>query len=179
MTNTSSKTKNLVICAIFVALLAICSWLSIPLTVPVTMQTFAVFLCAGLLGTKRSCASIICWIILGFIGVPVFAGFQGGPSVIFGPLGGYILGFIISAIIVGVVSEKINRKPAVLIIAMVIGLIVCYAFGTVWFMYFYGKAAGPIGISAALSMCVIPFVIPDLAKIALAVFLTKRLERFV
>lgn len=179
MTNTSSKTKNLVICAIFVALLAICSWISIPLTVPVTMQTFAIFLCAGLLGTKRSCASIACWIILGFIGVPVFAGFQGGPAVIFGPLGGYILGFLISAVIVGIAAEKLGRKAAVLAVFMVIGLILCYAFGTVWFMYFYGKAAGPVGIGAALSMCVIPFVIPDLAKIALAVFLTKRLERFV
>ncbi|MBQ0079147.1 MAG: biotin transporter BioY [Eubacterium sp.] len=177
--NNRNRTLSIALCGLFVALLAICSWISIPLTVPVTMQTFAVFLCAGLLGTKRSVASIGCWILMGFIGVPVFAGFQGGPAVIIGPLGGYIVGFIVTAIIVGVASDKISRKPVVLGVAMFIGLVICYAIGTVWFMYFYTKASGPIGLGATLGMCVFPFVIPDCVKIVIAVILTKRLERFV
>lgn len=174
-----NKTQNLAICGLFVALLAICSWISIPLTVPVTMQTFAVFLCAGLLGTKRSLASIGCWILMGFVGVPVFAGFQGGPSVIIGPLGGYIVGFMVTALIVGITAEKISKNAVALGVAMFIGLVVCYAIGTVWFMYFYAKAAGPIGLGATLGMCVFPFIIPDCVKIVIAVILTKRLERFV
>ena len=177
--NISSKTKNMVICAIFVALITICSWISIPTAVPFTMQTFAIFLCAGLLGTKRSVLFIICWILIGVAGIPVFAGFQSGPSVILGPLGGYILGFIVLALIVGIASEKLGRKYPVLIISMTAGLAVCYLFGTVWFVYFYGQSTGPIGFTAALSTCVIPFVIPDLAKLAAAVVLVKRLEKFV
>lgn len=177
--NISSKTGNLVICAIFVALITICSWISIPTAVPFTMQTFAMFLCAGLLGTKRSISSIICWILIGVIGIPVFAGFQSGPSVLWGPLGGYILGFIALALIVGVASDKLGRTYPVLIISMVAGLAICYLFGTLWFVYFYGQATGPIGFTAALSTCVIPFVIPDLAKLAVAVILVKKLERFV
>lgn len=177
--NVSSKTKNLVICAIFVALITICSWISIPASVPFTMQTFAIFLCAGLLGTKRSLISICCWILIGAVGIPVFANFQGGPAVIAGPLGGYIIGFIFLALIVGLTAEKISNKVPALVISMIIGLAVCYLFGTLWFMYIYGQTTGPIGLAATLSMCVFPFIIPDLCKMALAVFLVKKLERFV
>lgn len=174
-----TRTKDVALCGLFVALITICSWISIPLTVPVTMQTFAIFLCAGLLGTKRGLIATLCWILMGTIGVPVFAGFQGGPQVIMGPLGGYILGFVVTILIVGITCEKIGRKPLVMGISMFIGLVLCYAIGTVWFMYMYAQSAGPIGIGATLSMCVLPFVIPDLVKLVIAVFLAKRLERFV
>lgn len=176
--NVSTKTRDLGICAIFIALITICSWISIPAPVPFTMQTFAVFLCAGLLGMKRSLISICVWIAAGFIGLPVFANFQGGPSVIFGPLGGYILGFIFLAIIACAFTAK-SSKTYMLVIGMALGMTVCYMFGTLWFMYFYGKSAGAIGMGAALSMCVIPFIIPDTLKMLLAVFLTGRLKRFV
>ena len=174
-----NRTKDIALCGLFVALLAVCSWISIPLTVPVTLQTFAIFLCAGLLGTKRGVAATFCWILMGTIGVPVFAGFKGGPGVIFGPTGGYIVGFLITVLLVGLVADKVSRKPLVLGASMAVGLAICYFIGTLWFMYFYGNTTGPIGFVATLSICVFPFVIFDVIKLIIAVFLTKRLENHI
>ncbi|MBQ8151465.1 MAG: biotin transporter BioY [Firmicutes bacterium] len=174
-----NRTKDIALCGLFVALLAICSWISIPLTVPVTLQTFAIFLCAGLLGTKRSFIATLCWILMGTVGIPVFSGFKGGPQVIFGPTGGYIVGFLITVLIVGIAIDKLGRKPAVMGVSMFIGLMLCYFLGTLWFMYFYGKSTGPIGFVATLSICVFPFVIFDLIKLVIAIILTKRLENHV
>lgn len=174
-----NKTKDVALCGLFVALLTICSWISIPLTVPVTLQTFAIFMCAGLLGTKRGLITTICWIFMGTVGIPVFSGFQGGPQVISGPLGGYIVGFVLTILIVGLTIYKFGRKPVLMGASMFVGLMVCYAVGTVWFMYVYAQSTGPIGLGATLSMCVLPFIIPDIIKIIVAVYLTKRLERFV
>lgn len=179
MENISSKTKNVVYCGVFVALIAICSWISIPLTIPFTLQTFAICLTAALLGTKLGTITVLVYILLGLVGVPVFSGFKGGVAALMGPTGGYIIGFIFTALIVGFITEKFGKKYVILAISMVLGVIVCYAFGTVWFVSVYTKTKEPVGIMTALSWCVIPYLIPDAAKIAVAVILTKRLERFV
>ena len=85
--------KNIAYMALFSALTAICSWISIPTLVPFTLQTFAIFLMVGLLGTKRSLLSILIYLLLGAIGLPVFAGFSGGLGMLFGTTGGYLIGF--------------------------------------------------------------------------------------
>lgn len=179
MENVSSKTKNIVYCGVFVALIAICSWISIPTTIPFTLQLLAICLAAALLGTKLGTITILVYILLGLVGVPVFSGFKGGVAALMGPTGGYIIGFIFTALIVGFASEKFGKKIPVLAISMVIGVLVCYVFGTVWFVLVYTKTKEPVGIMTALSWCVIPYLIPDAIKIAISVFLTKRLERFV
>lgn len=179
MENISSRTLSIVYCGAFVALIAICSWISIPLTIPFTLQTFAVCLTTALLGTKRGTATVLVYIILGLVGVPVFSGFKGGVGVLFGPTGGYIIGFIFTAIIVGIITEKCGKSYVVLAIAMIIGLAICYVFGTVWFINVYTKSKEPVGVMTALSWCVFPYLIPDLIKIAIATVLTKRLERFI
>jgi len=179
MENISSKTKALVYCGVFVALIAICSWISIPMTIPFTLQTFAICLTAALLGTKLGTITVIVYILLGLVGVPVFSGFKGGAAALMGPTGGYIIGFAFTAIIVGLITAKFGKKVPVLTIAMVIGVLVCYIFGTLWFVFVYTKTKEPVTIMTALSWCVIPYLIPDACKIALAVFLTKRLNRFI
>lgn len=179
MENISSKTLSIVYCGVFVALIAICSWISIPMTIPFTLQTFAVCLTTALLGTKRGTITVIVYILLGLVGAPVFSGFKGGIGALMGPTGGYIIGFIFTAIIVGLLTEKYGKKIPVLAIAMVIGILICYVFGTVWFVSVYTKTKEPVGIMTALSWCVFPYLIPDAVKIALAVFLTKRLDRFI
>lgn len=179
MENISTRTLSIVYCGVFVALIAICSWISIPMTIPFTLQTFAVCLTAALLGTKRGTITIIVYILLGLVGAPVFSGFKGGPAALLGPTGGYIIGFIFTAIIVGILTNKFGKKVSILAISMVLGVLVCYAFGTVWFVNVYTKTKEPVGIATALSWCVIPYLIPDAAKIAVAVLLTRRLERFV
>lgn len=173
------KTLDMVYIALFAVLMAICSWISIPTVVPFTLQTFAVFLATGVLGGKRGSMAVLIYILLGAIGIPVFAGFQGGLNVILGNTGGYIIGFIFSALVMWAMEKLLGKKLWVLGLSMVLGLIVCYAIGTVWFMVVYTKNTGAVGLAAVLGWCVIPFIIPDLIKIALALGLSKTLTKVI
>lgn len=179
----SSKAKittaDIVVVALSTAIIAVCSWISIPLTVPITLQTFAVFAVAGLFGAKRGTLSVLVYILLGAIGVPVLAGMQGGFDKIIGSTGGYILGFIFIALIVGLVSDKFNRKLVPLAIAMLLGLLVCYVFGTAWFMFVYARSTGPVGLGTVMGWCVIPFILPDCAKIVCALIVSNRVGKYV
>ena len=94
-----NKTRDIVFIGIFAALIAICSWISIPTTVPFTLQTMGVFTAVGLLGGKRGSLAVLVYILLGLVGLPVFAGFSGGVGVLFGTTGGYIIGFLASALL--------------------------------------------------------------------------------
>lgn len=170
-----SKTYDMVYIAVFVVLMAICSWISIPAGVPFTLQTFAVFLAVGVLGGKRGSLAVVVYILLGIAGIPVFAGFTGGIGILIGSTGGYIIGFIFTALVMWAMETLLGKKTWVLAASMVIGLAACYIFGTLWFMAVYIRDAGPIGIGAVLGWCVIPFIIPDLVKIALALGLSRRL----
>lgn len=174
------KTADIAFIGIFVALMAVCSWISLPLTVPVTLQTMAVCITAGLLGTKRGVLAVFVYILLALIGVPVLAEFSSGAGVVFGVTGGYIIGFVFTALIVGIMLKILGRKVWVYAVSMLIGIAVCYAFGTAWFMLVYNNGnAESVSLSAALGMCVVPFIIPDIVKIAAATLLCKRLERYV
>lgn len=165
--------------AIFAVLMAICSWISIPMAVPFTLQTFGVFMAVGVLGGKRGSLAVLIYILLGAIGVPVFAGFSGGIGVILNTTGGYIVGFLFSALVMWGMEALLGRKPVVQIISMVVGLIVCYALGTAWFMVVYARNTGAVGLGTVLGWCVIPFIIPDLVKIALAFVLSRKIRKYV
>lgn len=175
--NARSKTYDIVYIALFAVLMAICSWISIPLTVPVTLQTFGVFIACIVLGGKRGTISVIVYILLGMVGIPVFAGFSGGLGILLGTTGGYIIGFIFSALVMWGFEKAFGKGIVVTAIAMVAALIVCYAFGTVWFMQVYAKNSGAIGVMTALGWCVFPFIIPDLAKMALALIVGRRVGK--
>ena len=172
-------TLEMVYVAIFAALLAVCSQLQIPLTVPVTLQTFGVFLALEILGGKKGFFSVLVFILLGAIGIPVFAGFTGGLGVLFGSTGGYILGFILTAGIYWIAEKTLGGKLWVRITAMVIGLLLCYTFGTAWFMFIYARDNGAITLGQALSWCVIPFLLPDTIKMVVAFVLGGRLKKYV
>ena len=174
-----SKTYDIVYIAVFAVIMAICSWISIPATVPFTLQTFGVFIAAGVLGGKRGTLSVLVFILLGAVGIPVFANFSGGIGVLAGPTGGYIIGFLFSALVMWAMEKLPGKKSIMQIVSMVVGLVVCYAFGTAWFMVVYGKANGPVGLVTALGWCVFPFIIPDLIKIALAYVLSRKLSKYV
>lgn len=179
-TNKKFKTVDLAYIAVGAALIAICSWISIPIgEVPITLQTLGVCLIASILGFKRGVLSTVIYIILGAIGVPVFSNFTGGVSILLGNTGGYIIGFIFTAIIVGIVSDKFKGKLVPLVMSMIIGILVCYAFGTGWFSVVYAKTSEPAGIMTILGWCVFPFLIPDAVKIVVAAILTNRLKRYI
>ena len=174
-----SKTYDIVYIAVFAVIMAICSWISIPAAVPFTLQTFGVFIAVGVLGGKRGSLSVLVFILLGAIGIPVFANFSGGIGVLAGPTGGYIIGFLFSALLMWAMEKLPGKKSVMQIVSMIAGLIVCYAFGTVWFVIVYGRMNGPIGFTAALVSCVVPFIIPDIIKIALAYVLSRKLKKYV
>ena len=169
------RTVDMAYIALFAVMIAVCSWISIPATVPFTLQTFGVFLAVGVLGGKRGTLAVLVYLLLGIVGLPVFAGFSGGIGCLLGTTGGYIVGFLFSALVMWAMERFLGKKPWVLALSMVLGLIVCYAFGTVWFMQVYAKTTGAIGIWTALGWCVFPYIVPDLVKIVLAMVLCKRL----
>ena len=169
------RTVDMAYIALFAVMIAVCSWISIPATVPFTLQTFGVFLAVGVLGGKRGTLAVLVYLLLGMVGLPVFAGFSGGMGCLLGSTGGYIVGFLFSALVMWAMERLLGKKPWVLALSMVLGLIVCYAFGTVWFMQVYAKPTGAIGLWTALGWCVFPYILPDLVKIVLAMVLCKRL----
>ncbi|MCR4617826.1 MAG: biotin transporter BioY [Lachnospiraceae bacterium] len=173
------RTIDLVFIAVCAALIAVCSWISIPMTVPFTLQTFAVFFAVYFLGGKKGTISVLIYILIGAVGVPVFAGFKGGPGALFGTTGGYIIGFIFTALVFWLMTKLLGRKLWVEIVAMVLGLLVCYAFGTAWFMIVYARNTGAISLATALGWCVFPFILPDLAKMALALALGKTIRKVI
>ncbi len=174
-----NKAYDLVLIALFVALMAICAWITIPAAVPFTMQTFGVFLALLLLGGKRGAICMAVYLLLGAVGVPVFSGFRGGVSALVGSTGGYLVGFIVSALLMWALTGFARRNRWTLAVALAVSLLACYAFGTVWFVVVSVRAGKAMTFGTALSFCVLPYILPDAAKIWLAYFLSKRLKRFV
>lgn len=177
------KTYDMAYIAVFTVLIAICSWISIPTVVPFTLQTFAVFLAVSILGGKRGTMAVTLYVLLGAIGVPVFAEFSGGLGVLLRNTGGYIIGFILSALIMWLMEsifiKRLHAKHPLVVqaVSMVLGLLACYTTGTLWFMIVYMRDAGPVGLTTVLGWCVIPFLIPDAVKIALALILGNTLRK--
>lgn len=153
-------------------IIAVCAWLTVPAAVPFTMQTFGVFFALLFLGGKKGTAAIALYLVLGAVGLPVFAGFSGGIGHIFGATGGYMLGFLITGIMY-IIFEKIGKSAKIAVFSLILGLLACYAFGTLWFSI-YKKG---MSIIPALSVCVVPFIIPDLLKLALAVILSQKIKK--
>lgn len=177
------KTYDMAYIAVFTVLIAICSWISIPAMVPFTLQTFAIVLSVLILGGRRGTMAVILYLLLGLIGVPVFAEFSAGPHVLFGTTGGYLIGFLLSALIMWAAESifirklKVKHILAVQGISIALGMIACYAVGTIWFMIVYMRSTGAIGLSTVLGWCVIPFLLPDIAKCALALIVAKMLRK--
>lgn len=159
------STKELILCGIFAALTAILAQISIPLpftTIPLTLQIVAIGVTGIILGSKCGFISILIYILIGAMGVPVFAGFKGGLSALLGPTGGFILGFPIMVWIIGYVKEKFN-SPMLTVISLVLGLFIDYITGTILFSLITGNT-----IINSIMLCVIPFIIVDFIKLGLA-----------
>lgn len=176
--STRLRTRDLTHIALFAVLMAVCAWITIPMTVPFTLQIFAVFAALATLGGRRGTYAVAVYLLLGAVGLPVGAGFQGGLGWLLGTTGGYIVGFLCIALIYWLMTAKLGESLPVSIAACVLGLAVCYVFGTIWFMVVYARTTGPVGVMTALGWCVFPYVIPDLLKLMLAVTLSQRVKGF-
>lgn len=171
------KSYDMAYIGFFVVVIAICSWVSIPAAVPFTLQTFAVFLSVILLGGRRGTLSVCVYILLGTIGIPVFSGCRGGIGILLNSTGGYLIGFLFSALIMWAVEWIFGSKVWAQALSMVLGLAACYTVGTAWFMFVYLRNTGAVSLTTVLGWCVLPFVVPDLVKITLALMLGSALRK--
>ena len=172
------RIKEMCVTAVFAALICIAAPFSINIgsLVPISLATLAVYIVAGMLDVKCSVCAVAVYILLGAVGLPVFSGFSGGVQKLFGVTGGYIIGYLAVAFIVSLMTCKVKKKY-IYPVSMIVGTVVLYLIGTIWFIIQTKTAVG-----AALMSCVVPFIPGDLVKIAaasvLCINLKPRLENF-
>ncbi len=172
------KLKNLTLIALFAALICVSAIISIPFVVPITMQTLLISLCVGLIGTKRAFFAVLTYVFIGVLGLPVFAGLQGGVAALFNNTGGFILGFLGFVVIKGVTQKHFKTGVWGSFFSGLMGLIPLYIIGSVWFCFiYYGSINLPTYISS-LAVSVLPFILPDIIKIFIASLIEKRIKKF-
>ena len=161
---TKTNVREMALIAVMAAVTCVLGPLSVPIgVVPISFTNLAVYLAIYVLGCKRGTISYIVYLMIGLVGVPVFSSFTGGVGKLFGPTGGYLIGFILMALICGWFIDKFDCKLVPSFVGMVLGTIVCYVFGTVWLAYQAGMS-----FYAALAAGVLPFIIGDLVKMVIA-----------
>ena len=167
-----STVYQLTTCALMAALMCILGPMAIPIgPVPVTLTNLVIYLAVYLLGLKGAAVSYVVYLLLGAVGLPVFSGFQGGLGKLAGPTGGYLVGFVLMVLICGFALERFHARPVPTMIGMAAGTLVAYLFGTVWFVFQMQCA-----VWHALTICVLPFIPFDLAKIVIATGLGKAIR---
>ena len=169
------NTKHLTLIGLMAAVACILGpWsLVIPISpVPISLGTFAVFLTVYILGMKMGTISVAIYILLGAVGLPVFTGFSGGIGKVLGPTGGYIVGYLFMALVIGFFVDKWQTNYVFIVLGMVLGTAVLYLFGTLWL-----AKQGGMSFGAALAAGVIPFIPGDLVKMALAVLVGTQVKK--
>lgn len=170
-----NQVRMLTRCAMLVAMLCVCGWLTVPMgDLALTMQTFGVFLTLYLLGGRLGTVTIFAYLLLGAVGLPVFSGFRGGLGMLLGATGGYLIGFMVTGLVYWAVEKIFGVRGAAA--GMLLGLLGCYAFGSGWYLLVYAEKSALI---AVILKCVAPFLIPDLLKLIFAVSLGKRLRKII
>jgi biotin transport system substrate-specific component len=160
----NERLRMLILCSMFAAITAVLAQVEIPLPiVPISGQTLAVGLAATILGSRYGALSMICYVALGAVGLPVFAEMKAGVSVLVGPTGGYIFGFIITALVTGLILEKTTFNLKLAMVANTVGMIVTLILGTVQLKFVLDMAW-----SEALAVGVYPFIVVGLIKAFLA-----------
>lgn len=163
-----SRLTSLVRCSVCAALMAVCAWVTVPVgDTVITLQTFALFFSLAFLGGGRGTAVCLVYLTLGALGLPVFSGFQGGMGAVLGPTGGFLLGFLLTALWVWLLE---GRLPVWL--NLTLGLLLCYLCGSLWYYFLYTEG----GLWAVVLKCVLPCILPDALKLWLALTVRKRIK---
>ncbi len=167
MKTMKTNVKHMTTTALMAAVICVLGPLTIPVgPVPVSLANFAVFLMMYLLDLKHCLIAYLLYLLIGLAGLPVFSGFSGGPAKLFGPTGGYLVGYIPMIALMGLLMKNNKKKRLICIAAMILGSLVLYLFGTSWLAF-----SANMSFAAALAAGVLPFILIDLAKILLASFL--------
>ena len=158
------STSTLTLVALMTAVICMAAPFTIPIgPIPISLATLVLYFAAYVLGWKKGCLACLLYLLIGFVGIPVFSGFSGGVGKLFGPTGGYLIGYILFVWITGWFAEKFSGKKMFYLLGMICGTGACYAVGTVWFIYVTSSS-----ISAAFTACILPFIPADLIKMGVA-----------
>ena len=164
------KTQNITLIALMSAILCIIGPFVIPIgMVPMSLTNLVIYLTIILLDKKRATISVAVYLLIGFVGLPVFAGFTGGAGKLLGPTGGYLIGYLVLSLVAGTILEKIEK---VKILALSMGTIGLYMIGTMWLMF-----QSKLSFMSALTVGVLPFVVFDVIKILIAVVLENSIRK--
>lgn len=169
-----SKVQKLALVGLMSAVICLLGPLSLQIPfspVPISMGFLAIYFVVSVLGLKLGTLSVIIYILLGLAGLPVFTGFMGGPGKLFGPTGGYIIGYIFMAPICGFFVDRWGKKLPLCFLGMVLGSAVCYFFGSIWLSY---QSSYPL--LQAFAVGVLPYIIPDLIKLVIAMAVGAQLR---
>ncbi len=169
------KGKDLTLTALFTAVFCVVAPFSVPLPfggVPLTLGTLALYLAAASLGLKRGTLATLCYLLLGGFGLPVFSGFTAGFGRLAGPTGGYLVGYLGCAAIVGFFADRFEIRYLLHVAGMALGTLLLYVFGTAWYM-----VQAQVGLLPALLACVLPFLPGDALKICAAAGVSSTLRR--
>ncbi len=169
-----SKVQKLALVGLMSAVICLLGPLSLQIPfspVPISMGFLAIYFVVSVLGLKLGTLSVIIYILLGLAGLPVFTGFMGGPGKLFGPTGGYIIGYIFMAPICGFFVDRWGKKLPLCFLGMVLGSAVCYFFGSIWLSY---QSSYPL--LQAFAVGVLPYIIPDLIKLVVAMAVGTQLR---
>ena len=168
-----SKTLAIAKIALSTSIMCILGPFTLPIgPVPISFTNLAIYLALYMLGWKRGTISYLVYVLIGLAGLPVFSSYGSGFAKLFGPTGGYIIGFIFMAVIAGLFIDKFTANNYLCITGMAFGMIVCYAFGTSWLAY-----AAHMKMPAAIAAGIIPFIIGDSIKIILASFVGANIRK--
>ena len=168
------RLKEMTVIGLMTAVICIAAPFSIPIPVspvPLSLTNFVIFIAVYVLGPKSGTISVLLYLILGAAGLPVFSGFGGGLGKIAGPTGGYLIGFIFLALIQGLFLTLFPKKNLAAIFGMVLGMAVCYAFGTAWLAWQMGQS-----FAASLGIGVLPYLPGDTVKIIAAAIIGPKLR---
>ena len=164
---------------LFAALIAVMGIISIPLPispVPITGQSMAIMLAGSILTARQAAFSVLTFLLIGAVGVPVFAGLSGGIGILIGPRGGYLIGFLVGAVVIALLKGKNNNIWRLALANIVGGIIVVYIFGALWLSFVTG-----MGLQKAIMVGVLPYIPGDLFKVFLStvigVAINKRLPK--
>ena len=168
------RLRALLLISLFASVISVCSVISIPFTVPLTMGTLGIFAALGTLGGVRGTGAILLYIAIGAIGLPVYAGFSGGIGHLLGPSGGFILGYAVCGLVYILLEGLIKKNERIRLAVFLLCQVVIYICGAVWFAFVFGSEGSFLG---ALTVTCLPFILPDMAKIFLASYISKRLNK--
>ena len=172
----NSKLKSTVLISLFTAIIAACSLITLPFPVPFTLQTLGIFSALLVLGGKNGTIAISLYIAVGLVGIPVFSGFSAGIGHLMGATGGYVIGFLLTALSYWLITAIFGDKTVTKVCGLSVGLVLCYTAGTLWYTSVYLRDVSISSVTSALAICVVPFIIPDIIKLTVAILIDRKLK---